>query len=236
MKKFISLLLSTITILSTLVILTTSASADSYVTDNFTAFGNSITLDVGKKVDLSYLFSKSDKSVEFATSNNKVAKIVKSNGKRYVKAVNEGKATIWAIRGKERTKMYIRVKNYKSKTCKFTVDYYFTESAKETGQNTGGKQILGDGSGVSASVHFKANISNGSDGAVTFLSTNYAVTCVNMNNNLNLASFNACGDIDKTSYTKIYAISSSGEIKTYKVESTGYTNSRYVCYKIKVKK
>lgn len=81
---------------------------------------NSLDLGIGGKVDLSLMFSRT-KNVTFTVDDTSVAKIVKSDGKYYVKGVDEGSARITAKYNGKIAQLDVCVYPIESKNSKLTI-------------------------------------------------------------------------------------------------------------------
>lgn len=177
---------------------TTSSSSSGF--DNR---GGSLALDVNKKVKLSYLFTKSDSSVKFSSSNTKVAKIVKSsNGTRYVKAVGEGTAKISATLNGNTQSVDVTVVNIKKNT---------KISSVKLGKY--GK----DYDGSTTTVTLTSPKASGADEyeIVCYFTDNPNILNLTIHSNANPRSSNneVTAVVKKSGKVKVYAINTSGDVK-----------------------
>lgn len=171
-------------------------SSNSSVIDTRLLEPNVFDLAVGSRVKLSYLFDKVD-GVSFSSSDKSVVKIVKtSSGTRYVKGVGEGEAIITAKYKGETAKINVYVVDINDENSKFSL------SAK--------KSVY-----VGKTIKITAKIDTTTDEYITWVIPNkkYFEVVASSGDNSRYITLKAL----KKGTTKIYAITSTGDVKTISI-------------------
>lgn len=171
-------------------------SSNSSVIDTRLLEPNVLDLAVGSRVKLSYLFNKTS-GVSFSSSDKSVAKIVKtSSGTRYVKGVGEGEATITAKYKGETAKINVYVVDINDENSKFSL------SAK--------KSVY-----VGKTIKITAKIDTTTDEYITWVIPNkkYFEVVASSGDNSRYITLKAL----KKGTAKVYAITSTGDVKTISI-------------------